>query len=487
MLLRDLILGLDVLSISGDLDKEIYDIFYDSRQIKENSMFVCIKGFKTDGHLYIDNALKKGAVAILAEEDIRPEGATVIRVKNAKGAMAILASDFYGAPAQKMDLIGVTGTNGKTSITYIMKSILERSGKKAGIIGTIANWMGTTRIDAVRTTPEAIDIQKICSRMLEEKVKSCTMEVSSHSLQLGRVDGLDFKIGIFTNLTPDHLDFHHNMENYYAAKKRLFYKTSICNIINVDDEYGRQLHQELASHNTPILTYGIKNQADIYATDIQMTIKSVSFRLITPSFAEEITIGIPGIFTVYNALAAAGAAHALGVSNTDIVQGLRGFQGVPGRFELINEISSFSVIIDYAHTPDALENVLKAAREFAANRVITVFGCGGDRDQTKRAVMGKISGFLSDITVITSDNPRTEEPLNIIQMIEAGIKLTKGSYVVIEDRREAIRYALKEAKPGDLVLIAGKGHETTQTIKNMVYPFDDKRVAMEIAGEEEII
>ncbi len=487
MVLRDLILGLDVISISGDLDREIYDIFYDSRQIKENSMFVCIKGFKTDGHLYIDNALKRGAAAILAEDDVRIEGATVIRVKDTKVAMAAMAVSFYGAPAQKMDLIGITGTNGKTSITYIMKRILEKSGNKAGIIGTIANWMGNKRIDAVRTTPESIDIQKICYEMVENEIKSCAMEVSSHSLQLGRVDGLDFKVGIFTNLTPDHLDFHHTMDNYYEAKKRLFYKTSICNIINVDDEYGRLLQQELSSHHTPILTYGINNPADIYATDIKMTIKTVGFKLSTPSFSEEITIGIPGIFTVYNALAAAGAAYALKISSTDIIQGLRDFTGVPGRFELINGISSFSVIVDYAHTPDALENVLKAAKEFADNRVITVFGCGGDRDQTKRSVMGKISGRLSDFTVITSDNPRTEEPLNIIHMIEEGIKWTKGAYIIIEDRREAIRYALKEAKPGDLVLIAGKGHETTQTIKNRIYPFDDKKVAMEIAGEEEII
>jgi len=487
MLLRDLILGLDVISIDGDLDREIYDIFYDSRRVIENSLFICIKGFKTDGHLYIDSALKQGAVALLVEKDVVVEGATTIRVKDTKAAMAIIADNFFQGPTKKINLIGVTGTNGKTSITYLMKSILEASGSKSGIIGTIANWLGEKRIDAVRTTPESLDLQRILHNMLKEQVHSCTMEVSSHSLALGRVEGLQFKIGIFTNLTPDHLDFHLSMENYYKAKKRLFHKTSICNIINVDDEYGRQMLEELKNIGTPILTYGIKSSADIYARNIHMTIKSVTFELVTPGFQKKITIGIPGIFTVYNALAAVGAAFALGISTNEITKGLNDFKGVPGRFELVKEITSFSVIIDYAHTPDALENVLKAARGFAANRVITVFGCGGDRDQTKRPIMGEISGNLSDLTIITSDNPRTEEPMSIMNMIVTGINKTEGRYAVIEDRREAIRYALKEATAGDLILIAGKGHETTQTIKNMVYPFDDRKVAMEIAGEEEIL
>ena len=487
MLLRDLILGLDVISINGDLDREIYDIFYDSRKVIGNSLFICIKGFKTDGHIYIDSALKQGAVAILSEKDLVVEGATTIIVKDTKAAMAVVSDNFFQGPTKRINLIGVTGTNGKTSITYLMKSILESSGSKSGIIGTIANWLGEKRIDAVRTTPESLDLQRIFHNMLQEEVTSCTMEVSSHSLELGRVEGLQFKIGIFTNLTPDHLDFHITMENYYKAKKRLFHKTSICNIINVDDDYGRQMFEELKNMGKPILTYGINSSADIYARNIHMTIKSVTFELVTPGFQKEITIGIPGIFTVYNALAAVGAAFALGISNYYIVKGLNEFNGVPGRFELVQEITSFSVIIDYAHTPDALENVLKAARGFAANRVITVFGCGGDRDQTKRPIMGEISGELSDLTIITSDNPRTEEPKIIMDMIVTGIKKTEGRYVVIEDRREAISYALKAAQAGDLILIAGKGHETTQTIKNMVYPFDDRKVAMEIAGEEEIL
>ena len=487
MLLKDLILDLEVLDIKGDLDKDIYEIYYDSRQVSENSLFVSIRGFKTDGHLYIKSALEKGAVAILVEEDIAAEGATVIRVKDTKSTMAIIANRFYQTPTQKMSLVGVTGTNGKTSITYLMKSILEKGGGKTGIIGTIANWIGDSRIDAVRTTPESLDLQRLFNDMIQQEIKSCTMEVSSHSLELGRVEGLDFKVGIFTNLTPDHLDFHGTMENYYKAKKRLFYKTSICNVINIDDDYGVQMVEELKDIKTPTLTYGINNSADIYAKNIHMTIKTVTFDMVTPTFTATITIGIPGIFTVYNALAAAAAAYAFKIPNEDIISGLNEFKGVPGRFELVQEITPYAVIVDYAHTPDALENVLKAARGFAENRVITVFGCGGDRDRMKRAIMGEISGKLSDLTVITSDNPRTEEPQHILKMIESGIIRTQGRYVIIEDRKEAIRHALKVANEGDLVLIAGKGHETTQTINSRVYPFDDKKIAMEIAREEEII
>lgn len=487
MLLRDLILGLEVLSIRGDLDKDISEIHYDSRHVTVNSLFICIKGHKTDGHYYIDRALEKGALALVTEEEIDCGAATAVRVKDTKAAMAKIADRFYKSPTEKIDLIGVTGTNGKTSITYLMKSILDQSNCKSGIIGTIANWVGESKSEAVRTTPESLDLQRLFYSMVQQEAKYCTMEVSSHSLELGRVEGLSFKAAIFSNLTPDHLDFHQSMENYYNAKKSLFYKTTAGNVINIDDEYGRKMLIELRALAVPCITYGIKAAADVFARNISMTNKSVSFELVTKDFAESLTINIPGIFTVYNALAAAAAAYFLGIPQKNIVLGLKEFKGVPGRFELIQEIKLFSVIIDYAHTPDALENVLKAARGFAEKRVITVFGCGGDRDRTKRPIMGEISGRLSDFTVITSDNPRTEEPKAIIAMIEEGIRAAKGSYAVIEDRKEAIRFALKAAQIGDLVVIAGKGHETTQTIKDKVYPFDDKRLAVEIAREEELI
>ncbi|KAB3538594.1 UDP-N-acetylmuramoyl-L-alanyl-D-glutamate--2,6-diaminopimelate ligase [Alkaliphilus pronyensis] len=485
MRLNKLIEQLEVKKLEGNTDIEINNLHYDSRQIQPGGLFVCIKGFKTDGHLYIQEALKKGAVAILASQDVNIEGATVVQVEDTRNAMAFIANKFFNKPSLYLDLIGVTGTNGKTSVTYMIKKILEEAGKKAGLVGTIATWIDKVKIDAVRTTPEAFDLQYLLNRMVEEKIDSCVMEVSSHSLELGRVEGVNFKVGIFTNLTPDHLDFHDNLENYKNAKKKLFYKTSLCNVINIDDKVGKEIVEDLKDLKTCIFTYGTTQKSDFTASSIKFTSKEVSFKVVGPmDFDIDIKLPIPAMFAVYNALAAITCCYCLQIPAEVIKRGLNEFSGVPGRFEVVPEIQQFSVIVDYAHTPDALENLLKSTREFTANRIITVFGCGGDRDQSKRPIMGEISGEYSDFTILTSDNPRSEDPNIILSMIEEGIKSTKGNYIIIEDRKEAIRYAIKEANKGDIVLIAGKGHEITQVIMDKVIVFDDRLVAIEVAREE---
>ncbi len=483
MLLRELLMDLDIIDIRGCIDLGVESIAYDSRKVSKNSLFICIRGFKTDGHLYIRDAIINGAIAIITEEDTNITHVTVIRVKNTRRAMAVLANKFFDYPSEKLQLVGITGTNGKTSTSYMVKNILEKANNKVGVIGTIANWIGEKRIETKLTTPEAIDFQALLYKMLNKQIKYCIMEVSSHSLELNRVDGSNFRIGLLTNLSSDHMDFHNTVEEYRNSKKKLFSKTSYKNIINIDDKHGKIIFKEIKDYKTSLLTYGIDNRADIMAKDITLNLKGVSFQLYSPDYRGRIEISIPGIFTVYNALAAIAISHALGIEFKSIQEGLRDMAGIAGRMDLINEFKEFAVIVDYAHTPDALENLLKSTRKFAANKLITVFGCGGDRDKNKRAVMGEIAGENSDLTIITSDNPRTENPLEILAMIEEGIKKTPGRYFIVEDRRQAISLALRRAQKGDIVLIAGKGHETYQTIGNKNFEFDDKKVALETGRE----
>lgn len=489
MLLKDILKEIDIEEIIGSSQINIDNIFYDSRNITPNSMFVCIQGFKTDGHIYIEDAIKKGAIAIIIERNIDKyiQGVTYIKVKDTRKTMAIIARDFYENPSNSLDLIGITGTNGKTSTTYMIKNILEASNKRTGLIGTISNWIGNKKVNADRTTPESLDLQKLFRKMLESGMDSCVMEVSSHSLELDRVEGCEFKVGIFTNLTPDHLDFHETLEDYLKAKKKLFYKTTLCNVINIDDEGGKKILDDIRKLETPILTYGLGENADISAKNIVMTMKSVAFDLVTPKYIQKIEINIPGMFTVYNLLAAIAACYSMDIDFKYIEEGIKRIKGVAGRMETIEEFSDFALIVDYAHTPDALENVLKSIREFTTNRLITVFGCGGDRDQKKRPVMGEIAGRYSDLTIITSDNPRSEDPVKILDMIEEGIKNTSAQYHVIVDRREGITLALKNVQKGDVILIAGKGHETYQIINDKVFEFDDKKVALDIARKEGLI
>lgn len=486
MIVRDLIKGLEIIRLEGTDKLEIENIHNNSKDVTENSLFVCVQGFKTDGHLYVDEAIKRGARAIICERPLGVAGITMVQVPNSRRAMAQIANRFFNYPSQTLDVIGVTGTNGKTSITYMVKAILEESGRKAGLMGTMATLIGEERIIASRTTPESIEVQRQFRRMLDHSLDSCVMEVSSHSLELSRVEGVNYQVGIFTNLTPDHLDFHLNLDNYREAKKKLFYQTIGGNVINIDDSHGQIIARELRDLKTPLYTYGINGDADFKAENVKISLKGASFDVVGPDFRESFTLKIPAFFAVYNGLAAIAACYVMKVPVSSMIMALQDFKGVRGRFEVIEEIRNITVIVDFAHTPDALKNVLKTAMAFTTNRLISVFGCGGDRDKTKRPVMGEIGGRYSDISILTSDNPRTEDPHQILEMVEAGMKRTQGSYHVIADRREAIGFALKIAQEDDIIIIAGKGHETNQIVGDQVLPFDDRLVAIEIAREEGI-
>ncbi|RQD66908.1 MAG: UDP-N-acetylmuramoyl-L-alanyl-D-glutamate--2,6-diaminopimelate ligase [Tindallia sp. MSAO_Bac2] len=471
-------------------DDDIKQIVYDSRKATPDSLFVCVPGEKVDGHDYAKEAITNGAKTLVVEKTVELySGINIIKVNSARQAMAQIASKFYGNPSAKLNVIGVTGTNGKTTITYLLRNIFEASQQKTGVIGTINNWVGNEKITTERTTPEAPDFQQLLKTMLAEGVKTCLMEVSSHSLSLNRVDATSFQVGLFTNLTEDHLDFHPDMEHYYKAKKKLFAMTRKANVINADDPFGARMIKELESNEMTTISYGITEggNLDLRAMDITMDFKGVHFIAKGLGMNHSISLPIPGKFSIYNALAAIAASRVMDIPQNNIVNALEKTKGIPGRFQRIDEFKDFGVIIDYAHTKDALENVLKSIRQFAGGRIITVFGCGGDRDTGKRSKMGKASGELSDYSILTSDNPRSEDPNNILQMIESGVKSTGGKYAIIENRKEAIRKAILMADKNDIILIAGKGHETTQTIGDKTDHFDDYEVALDVAREEKII
>lgn len=484
MKLQELLKGVAIVSLNGDLNMEINGIVYDSRKVKKGNLFICVSGFAKDGHSYISDALQKGAAAFIVEKDVDIKGAAVIKVNSSRSAMPHLASNFYGNPTQELRLVGITGTNGKTTTTYLIKSIMEANKQKTGLLGTISTQIGDKIVVSSRTTPEAIDLQSLFRVMADSDIDYAVMEVSSHSLELGRVEGCNFKIGVFTNLTQDHLDFHKTIENYRNAKKKLFYMTNGANIINIDDEHGRIIAEDVRNLGPQLITYGIDNKADIMAKNINITSKGVGFTLVTPLYEIELNIKIPGKFSVYNALSAASVAYAEGISGEVIREGLNKVDNVPGRSEILKTDTPYTVIVDYAHTPDGLKNILASVKEYAKGRVITLFGCGGDRDREKRPIMGGIAGRMSDYCIITSDNPRSEEPIDIIRQAEAGIKSTACDYICIENRRDAIKYALSMAKPGDIVLLAGKGHETYQVLKDRTIPFDERDIVEELLREE---
>ncbi|MGI5998118.1 MAG: UDP-N-acetylmuramoyl-L-alanyl-D-glutamate--2,6-diaminopimelate ligase [Lutispora sp.] len=483
MKLSELMENINILRYHGDLDREIEGITYDSRQVSKNYLFICIKGSHSDGHSYIDQAIEKGAVAILVDKDIEKDGVTIIQVENSRVAMPMIGANFYGNPSDKLKLIGVTGTNGKTTTTYLIKSILQQAEKKAGLIGTISIDIGNIKIESTRTTPESVDLQRIFHDMIANDAEYGVMEVSSHSLEFGRVDQCIFQIGVFTNLTQDHLDFHKNFENYRKAKEKLFYKTKKANIINNDDEHGRIICGYIRDLDVPIITYGIDNKADIMAEDIKIDDRGIEFKLVTPDYETVIRSSIPGKFSVYNCLAAASVAYVEGIDKETISKGIENLKFVPGRSEVLSLDKPYRIIIDYAHAPDGLENILNAIRHYAKGRIITVFGCGGDRDKAKRPIMGKIAGKLSDYVIVTSDNPRTEDPYEIIAQIEEGIKTTSCDYICIENRKNAIRHAMMIAEASDIILLAGKGHETYQVLKDKVIDFDERVVVKELIEE----
>ena len=467
MKLSTLLQDIDYTLLRGDLEKEINTIAYDSRKVQKNDLFVCITGFQTDGHNYAQKAIEAGAVAILCEKEIENKDVTILQTKNTRQALAFLSVNYYKNPCQSMNLIGVTGTNGKTTTTYLIKSVLDKIGHKVGVIGTIENRIGDKVLHTDRTTPESLELQKLFYEMKQQKVTDVVMEVSSHSLDLHRVDGIKYNISIFTNLTQDHLDYHKTMENYKMAKALLFQRSEK-SVINIDDSAGEFMKQNAKE----VLTFAIDKEADLQAKEIDVSADGVKFTLCYQQKQYPISLHTPGRFSIYNALGAIGACIFMDIHIEDIIAGLNSNMGVSGRFQTIKSKKA-NAIVDYAHTPDGLENILKTAKEFVKGRIITVFGCGGDRDTTKRPIMGEIAGKYSDYCIITSDNPRTENPAAILDDIEVGMKKTNCKYSKLVDRREAICHAVEYSKKDDVIVIAGKGHENYQIFADKTIHFDD--------------
>jgi len=464
----------EVISIEGPQNNEINSVADDSRKVKEGALFIAITGDKFDGHDFIPEVIKKGANVVIGEKSVQLEkNKTYIRVKNSRKALAVSSAWYYGFPACKLKLVGVTGTSGKTTTTYLIRAMLKEIGITSGVIGTIANIINDNKLPASYTTPGALELNQLFSQMLEEKVEYVVMEVSSHSLKLHRVEGLQFEVGVFTNLSRDHLDFHKSFEDYFASKQKLFQQSKRA-VINVDDKSGQRLLENIS---IPSLTFGIENPADLMAQNIRQTGEGVFYDLVYKNVKYPVIYRVPGLFSVYNSLASLAAGISLGMPVESLIEALKKVEGIPGRFELVKNDRDIIVIVDYAHKPDGLKNVLLTIRGFCKGRIITVFGCGGDRDRGKRPIMGKISTELSDYTIITSDNPRSEDPEAIIKEIERGV--VGNNYITITDRREAIRTALMMAKKGDVVLIAGKGHETYQIIGDKKIHFDDREIAKE--------
>jgi UDP-N-acetylmuramoyl-L-alanyl-D-glutamate--2,6-diaminopimelate ligase len=472
--LRELIAGAEVEEIAGDDGVEISALAYDSRRIGPGTLFFCFPGHDADGHDFAPAAVEAGAAALVVERQL--ELATPqVRVRDARAAMAPLAARFWGDPTAELQVVGITGTNGKTTTAFLVRAILEASGRSCGLLGTVKQIVGGVEEEVVRTTPEAIDLQPTFRRMLDSGDVACAMEVSSHALALRRADSIHFDVALFTNLTQDHLDFHADMEDYFQAKRLLFGMRPGAAIVNVDDPYGRRLADEI---DDPVTFSAAGGEADFRAGEVSFDAAGARFRVRAPGGETEVRTRLPGDFNVANALGAIAAAQLLGIDPATAGAALGEVGGVPGRFEPVDEGQPFAVLVDYAHTPDSLENVLRAARRLTEGRVISVFGCGGDRDREKRPRMGRIGAELSDLAVVTSDNPRSENPAAIIDEILSGID--DQAVEVEPDRRAAIGLALRRAEPGDTVVIAGKGHEQGQEFEGgHKIPFDDREVARE--------
>ena len=466
--------------IIGDGKVDITSIEYDSRKVRAGALFFCIDGFKTDGHEYARSAVENGAVALMVSRRLDIDVPQIV-VQNGRAAMAHISRAFYGNPDTGMTMIALTGTNGKTTTTYMIKSVMEASGKKTGLIGTIVNMIGQRALPTERTTPESPDLFALLRHMADEGCEAVVMEVSSHSLALDRVAGITFDVAVFTNLTQDHLDFHGTMAGYKAAKKKLF-AASKCAAMNIDDAAAAYMMDGI---DIDWRTYGIKEKADVFARNIEITPKGVSYDLCCERAMLPLSLSIPGIFSVYNSLSAATACLLMGESLETIKTGLEAMPCVAGRFEVLDTGNRpYTIILDYAHTPDSLENTLITVQSFARGRIMPVFGCGGDRDKGKRPIMGEIAGRLSTFAIITSDNPRTEDPYEIIRAVEDGMKRTNCPYICIENRHDAIAYAIDNAQQGDIIVLAGKGHETYQEINGVKHPFDEKIVVKELLAAD---
>jgi UDP-N-acetylmuramoyl-L-alanyl-D-glutamate--2,6-diaminopimelate ligase len=474
MQLSELIAATEIEALSGDAETEISGLAYDSGRVGKGTLFFCVRGQTRDGHEFAPAAVEAGAAALVVEQDLELP-VTQVRVVDARASMAPLAARFWGDPTAELQVAGITGTNGKTTTAFLLREILEAAGCPCGLLGTVKQVVGGSEEEVVRTTPEAIDLQATFRRMLDSGDRCCVMEVSSHALVLHRADAIHFDTAVFTNLSQDHLDFHADMEEYFAAKRLLFEAGPGAAVVNADDPYGRRLVEEIECQ-----TFSAEGaEADFRATDVQLDSAGASFTVVGPQGPAQLTTRLPGRFNVSNSLAALAAAHTLGVPAEQAAAALAAASGVPGRFEPVEEGQPFTVLVDYAHTPEALENVLRAARPLTEGRLISVFGAGGDRDRAKRPRMGAIGADLSDLAIVTSDNPRSEEPEAIIREILEGIE-GDADVMVEVDRRAAIALALAEADRGDTVLIAGKGHEQGQEFEGgRKIPFDDRVVARE--------
>ena len=490
MELKSILSGLEGLKVRGNLEVNVENVQNNSKEIKQNDMFIAIKGFDFNGHEHILEAIQNGAKVILAQIDEMnremidqiPEDVTLILTGDTRYAGAIVACNFYHNPSRKFKLIGVTGTKGKTTTTYMIREILEKQGIKVGLIGTVASYVENKKIaDNANTTPESLELQRIFSIMADEKCDAVVMEVSSQSLKLNRVAGCDFDIGIFTNFAEDHISNkeHPNMEDYFESKVKLF-KMCKKGFINADDVYAIRIPKLVPECN--FTTYGIDNHCELLAKDITVTNQYVDFKVKINDKNERVKVSIPGRFSVYNSLAAIAVATTFGCSSENIKEALVNIR-VPGRSELVDNKLGLTIMIDYAHTPESLEKILSSVKIYTKGRVISVFGCGGDRDKNKRPMMGEVSGRVADYTIITSDNPRTEDPEEIVKEVEEGIKKTNAKYECIVDRVEAIKKAISMANKRDIIVLAGKGHEQYQEINKKRYPFDENAIVNEIINE----
>ena len=473
MKLKELLHGLDILEATADLETEIGQVLYDSRLVRPGDLFVAMSGFTVDGHAFIEKAVAAGAGAVLCEK--APEGGVpYVRVADSRRALAVVGGNFYGHPADAMTMVAVTGTNGKTTTTYLLKAILEQAlGAKVGLIGTNQNMIGQEILPTERTTPESFELQGLLAKMRDGGCTHVVMEASSHALYLDRVYGIRYAVGIFTNLTQDHLDFHKTMEAYCDAKAILFRRCGT-GVVNADDPWTKRL---LANASCKVLTYSEKARSDLRAEEVSLGADHVAFTAVTKEARVPVRVNIPGGFMVYNTLDVLGAALALGISLEKSAEVLSSVPHVKGRVEVVpTPGKDYTILIDYAHSPDGMENVLSSVKGFAKGRTVALFGCGGDRDKTKRPKMGKAAADLADFAIVTTDNPRTEVPGDIIADILPGFAGSATPYVVVEDRVEAIHWAMDHAQPGDVIVLCGKGHETYQEVNHVKHHMDEREI-----------
>lgn len=487
MMVKDLLHGVPVVKFIGDTNAQVLGIAYSSRSVESGFLFAALRGERCDGYDFIPEAISKGATTILSERSAPSElDINWVQVQEARRSLALCSANFYGHPSRRLIVIGITGTKGKTTITYLLESILKTSGSSPGVIGTISYRGPGLHRQAKRTTPEAPDLQRMMRDMVQNEAGYCLMEVSSHSLELERVTGIDFDVAVFTNLSGEHLDYHRSMERYFEAKKKLFFlpgQKKRTAVINMDNSWGKKLIDEL---HMGAITFGLKPEALVQAEDYFLSEKGIELVVKHPGGKINISSPLFGRPNLYNILAAVSTALVLKIPESEIVTGISSLEGVPGRFEKIKNSLGLHIFVDYAHNDDALRHLLESAKELASKRVILVFGAGGDRDKSKRSRMGEVAGRMADHTVITSDNPRSEDPMDIIDEIERGMtKSGNDRYEIIPDRKEAIVRALSLGQPGDYVLVAGKGHENYQVLKDKIIPFSDSEVIREWVDRKE--